>query len=41
LALLSQKDPDLALVVERWPNLLEHIKAVLKALVNSFLQGVG
>jgi len=37
LAFLSQKDPDLALVVERWPNLSEHIKAAIKALVNSSL----
>jgi len=41
LALLGEKDPDLALVVERWPNLPEHIKAVVKALINSSLQGKG
>jgi hypothetical protein len=41
LALLSQKDADLALVVEHWPNLPEHIKAAVKTLVNSFLQGTG
>ena len=31
------KDPDLALVVERWPNLPEYIKAAIKTLVNSSL----
>jgi hypothetical protein len=41
LAFLSQKDPDLALVVERWPNLPEHIKAAVKALIKSSLQGDG
>ena len=29
------KDPDLAMVVEHWPNLLEHIKAAIKTLVGS------
>jgi hypothetical protein len=33
LALLAEKYPDLALVVEHWPNLPEHIKAAVKALV--------
>ena len=33
LAFLSQKDPDLAMVVEHWPNLPEHIKQTIKTLV--------
>jgi len=36
LALLQAKDADLAQVVERWPNLPEHIKAAVKALVGPF-----
>jgi len=36
LALLKEKDPDLALVVKAWPNLPEHIKAAVKALVRSY-----
>jgi len=35
LALLAEKDPDLALVVERWPNLPGHIKTTIKTLVES------
>jgi len=29
----NSKDPDLALVVERWPNLPEHIKQTIKTLL--------
>jgi hypothetical protein len=29
----SLRDPDLALIVERWQTLPEHIKAAIKALV--------
>jgi hypothetical protein len=32
-----RKDPDLAMVVERWPNLPEHIKTAVKTLVSSNL----
>ena len=32
---------DLAKVVAVWPELPEHIKAAVKALVSSYLQGAG
>jgi len=35
LAFLSQKDPDLAHVVKRWPELPEHIKQTIKMLVET------
>jgi hypothetical protein len=35
LALLAEKHPDLALVVEHWPNLPEHIKTTIKTLVET------
>ncbi len=35
LALLTPKYPDLALVVNSWPNLPEHIKATIKTLVET------
>ncbi len=35
LALLAEKDPDLALVVERWPDLPEYIRQSIKALVKT------
>jgi hypothetical protein len=35
LALLQEKDPDLAQVVERWPNLPDAIRQAVKALVKT------
>lgn len=37
--LQPRKEPDLALVVERWPDLPEHIKAAIKALVETHIKG--
>jgi succinate dehydrogenase flavin-adding protein (antitoxin of CptAB toxin-antitoxin module) len=36
LALLTEKDPDLAQVVDAWPKLPEHIKQTIKSLVKSW-----
>jgi len=33
------QDPDLAIIVERWPNLPEHIKAAIKALIHTQNKG--
>jgi hypothetical protein len=41
LAFLQEKDPDLGLVVKSWPNLPEHIKAVIKSLTEPFKAGRG
>jgi len=35
LALLAEKDPDLAQVVSVWPELPGHIKTAIKALVQA------
>ncbi|MGA2091832.1 MAG: hypothetical protein ABSH16_00295 [Sedimentisphaerales bacterium] len=35
MAFLSQKDPDLSRVVERWFDLPEHIKQTIKTLVDT------
>jgi hypothetical protein len=35
LARESQSDPDLALILERWPTLPEPIKAAIRAIVGS------
>ena len=35
LALLVQEHPDLAQIGEAWPNLPEHIKQAIKALINT------
>jgi hypothetical protein len=35
LALLTEKDPDLALVIEAWPKLPEHIKQALQSVIGN------
>ena len=37
---ILQKDPELASVIKAWSELGEHIKAAIKALVQSHIQGV-
>ena len=34
-ALQSKNDPDLQLIIDRWPELPGHIKAAIKALVHA------
>ena len=33
------KDPDLVIVVESWPNLPEHIRLAINALIQTNIQG--
>jgi hypothetical protein len=35
----NPQDPNLAKVVERWPNLSEHIKLAINALIQTNIQG--
>jgi hypothetical protein len=35
LALLTEKDPDLAMVIEAWPKLPEHIKQALQSVISN------
>jgi hypothetical protein len=39
LALLAEKNPDLVQVIEHWPELPEHIKAAIKALIETHKRG--
>jgi hypothetical protein len=39
LAQIAEKHPDLRLIVEAWPELPEHIKAAIKALLETHIKG--
>lgn len=35
-ALLSQKNPDLSMVIENWPKLPEHVKKTIETLIEAY-----